>query len=182
MDVVRQYHDKYFAQADRELSKVTLLRTAEQRFKVPKVYLALGVAVVAFLLVSLNFGGTLITNLVGYVYPAWSSLYAIESPGKDDDTQWLVYWTVFSFFNVIEYFSNVLLYWIPFYYVFKLVVLLWLSLPQTRGAEYLYQAYIRPVFIHHTSRGGSTRFDEEFVRNTKEQLEEVAEKVKPHSN
>ncbi|KAJ1926968.1 ER membrane protein DP1/Yop1 [Tieghemiomyces parasiticus] len=156
MDKVRFYHDKYYAQANRELSQIQVMQSLEQRTGVPKVYLAAGVGLFGLLLVALNFAATLITNLVGFVYPAWSSFHAIETPGKEDDTQWLTYWTVFGLFNVVEYFTNVLLYWVPFYYTLKLVVLLWLALPHTRGAEYLYQNYLRPVFLRHSASFSST--------------------------
>src|SRR5208282_4556672 len=87
---------------------------------------------------------------------------AIESAGTSDDTQWLTYWVVFSFFNVAEYWSRTILYWlrmspplgsvnlvIAFYYLFKTLVVLWLALPQFRGAQYIYHAFIRPVFARH---------------------------------
>jgi receptor expression-enhancing protein 5/6 len=60
------------------------------------------------------------------------SFKAIESQGSADDTQWLTYWVVFGFLNVIEYFSDALLYWVPFYYALKVVAVLFLMLPQFR--------------------------------------------------
>lgn len=44
---------------------------------------------------------------------------AIESPDKEDDTKWLTYWVVYGFFSVGEFFSDIFLYWFPFYYVCK---------------------------------------------------------------
>lgn len=41
------------------------------------------------------------------------------------------YWVVFSLFTVVESFVQVV-YWFPFYFVFKFVFLLWLSLPAFR--------------------------------------------------
>lgn len=46
------------------------------------------------------------------------------------------YWVVFAFFTVTESFFNIV-YWFPFYFVFKFVFLLWLSLPMFR--------YVSPV-------------------------------------
>jgi receptor expression-enhancing protein 5/6 len=65
-----------------------------------------------------------------YIYIAYASFMTIESPQKDDDTQWLTYWVVISFIQIFEYFSDVLLYWFPFYYLFKTIIVLWLTLPR----------------------------------------------------
>lgn len=44
---------------------------------------------------------------------------AVESPSKEDDTVWLTYWVVYSLFGLVEFFSDLLLSWFPFYYVGK---------------------------------------------------------------
>ena len=46
----------------------------------------------------------LLANTVGFLYPAYCSIKALESSTKIDDTQWLTYWVVFGLFSVIEYF------------------------------------------------------------------------------
>ena len=58
-------------------------------------------------------------------------------------TQWLIYWVVYSFFSIIEVFVDYLLYWIPFYYAFKMAFLLWAMMPQTRGAKFLYDSFLK---------------------------------------
>lgn len=49
---------------------------------------------------------------------------AIESPNKDDDTQWLTYWVVYGVFSIAEFFSDLFLSWFPFYYMLKVCWLL----------------------------------------------------------
>lgn len=44
---------------------------------------------------------------------------AIDSVDKDDDTQWLTYWVVYAVFGILEYFTDILLSWIPFYFLLK---------------------------------------------------------------
>ena len=44
---------------------------------------------------------------------------AIESLNKEDDTKWLTYWVVYGVFSLGEFFSDIFLYWFPFYYAFK---------------------------------------------------------------
>lgn len=52
------------------------------------------------------------------------SCKAIDSEDKDDDTQWLTYWVVYAAFGIIEYFTDILLSWIPFYFLAKVRSLL----------------------------------------------------------
>ena len=46
---------------------------------------------------------------------------AIESQQKDDDTKWLMYWCVYALFGILEFFSDQLLFWIPFYTLTKVI-------------------------------------------------------------
>ena len=51
-------------------------------------------------------------NMIGFVYPAYFSLVALNSKDREDDTKWsvlwiwcnfrLTYWVVFGFFSIIE--------------------------------------------------------------------------------
>ena len=45
-------------------------------------------------------------NTIGFAYPAYCSIRALESSVKSDDTQWLTYWVVFAAFSVVEYFAG----------------------------------------------------------------------------
>jgi receptor expression-enhancing protein 5/6 len=94
-------------------------------------------------LIFFGVGAGVLCSLVGFVFPAFKSFEAIEHKSKGDDIQWLVYWVVFAFFSVIETFRDFLLYWIPFYYAFKLAFLLWAMLPQTKGAKFLYDSFLK---------------------------------------
>jgi len=140
---------RYMTDLDRELSKYPSVVQFEQKAGVSKVFIALGIGFIYFFLIFLNYGGQILSNMVGFIFPAYESIRAIESAGTADDTQWLTYWVVFGFFNLVEYWSRTILYWLPFYYLFKTIIVLWLALPQFRGAEYVYHAFLRPVLARH---------------------------------
>ncbi|KAJ3385644.1 ER membrane protein DP1/Yop1, partial [Chytriomyces hyalinus] len=137
----------YLNQLDKELSKYPLAVEAEKRTHVPKTYMVAAVVGLFAILTIFNIFGALITTLLGFLWPAYQSYKAIEDSDKENDTQWLTYWTVFGFFNVIEVFTDVLLYWIPFYYAFKSVIILYLILPQFQGAKVVYVSIISPYLL-----------------------------------
>lgn len=116
-----------------QLSKYPVLNNIEQRTQVPKAYAALGTILLLGLLLMVNAFASPVSNLVGWGLPAYLSFRAIESPGVQDDVQWLTYWVVFGFFNFLESFAlSVVLYYFPWYFAFKTAFVLWLQLPQFR--------------------------------------------------
>ncbi|CAO3576877.1 unnamed protein product [Absidia cylindrospora] len=139
---------EYLTSLDRELGKSYYMNEVQRRTGVPKSYIALGAGGVAFIMIFFNLAGQLLTNAISWLYPAYASFKAIESPSQTDDKQWLTYWTVIGFVQIVEYFSDVLLYWFPFYYLFKTLLVLYLALPQFRGAEVLYSRFLRPFLLN----------------------------------
>jgi len=107
------------------------------------------VSVIAFLTVSiLGLGTRIHSYLVGYAYPVYASVRAIEGGTHDDVTQWLTYWVVFSTFTLAEYGLDYLLYWLPMYWICKTFFLFWCMAPVTcNGSVILYHYFIRPLTL-----------------------------------
>ena len=83
----------------------SLTRLAGQ-LGVKRAYLGGGLLLGALLFLFVGVGAQLFSSLVGFAFPAYASFKAIESPGKDDDTQWLTYWVVFAVFSLLEVFAD----------------------------------------------------------------------------
>lgn len=116
-----------------QLTKYPVLNNLEQRTQVPKAYAVIGAFALLTVLHLINPLAAVVSNLVGWALPAYLSFKAIESPSPNDDVQWLTYWVVFGFFNFLESFAlRVVLYYLPWYFSFKTIFIVWLQLPAFR--------------------------------------------------
>ena len=131
---------------------LSIILDLQDTVKVPKEHLVVGVGALLIIIIFFGIGAGSLCSIVGFCYPAFKSFEAIETKVKGDDTQWLVYWVIFAFFSIIEVFVDFLLYWIPFYYAFKMAFLLWAFLPQTRGAKFLYDSFLKDFLKKNESR------------------------------
>jgi len=127
-----------------------VMTLAEDKTKVQRIYLAYGAIGLQALWLVYGWGAPLLANCIGFLYPAYWSIKALETSDLRDDKKWLTYWVVFAFFSVLEYFSGFLTYFIPFYWLAKCVFMVWLMMPgESNGAELIYNRFIRPKFVQH---------------------------------
>lgn len=97
-------------------SRIAFIYILSENFN---VYFVVGLVAFTGLYLVFGFGAELICNSIGFVYPAYMSMKALESPSKDDDTKWLTYWVVYACFSIIEYFSDFIVGWFPLYWLIK---------------------------------------------------------------
>jgi receptor expression-enhancing protein 5/6 len=118
---------------------------AEKETGIPSKYILI-VLFICIISVILGFLDIYITNLVGIVIPSIISMRTLESKIPEDNQQWLTYWVIFGIFSFIDLFSYWLLKYFPFYFILKIIFLIWLFMPNTKGAKIIYKILITKLF------------------------------------
>jgi len=122
---------------------------AEASTGVDRSYIFMGLVGLIGIWLIIGFAAQLLCNFIGFIYPAYCSVHAIETRRTDDDKKWLTYWVVFSMLNTVEYFLIITEY-IPLYWLVKCILLVWLMSPnEMNGSIIIYNKIIRPKFLAH---------------------------------
>lgn len=92
-----------------------------------------------------SYTSRVLASVLGIIYPAYASFKALESKETiADDQRWLTYWVVYAVVAVFEDYGEQVVGWVPLYYELKLMLFIWLVLPQTRGSLYVYEGVALP--------------------------------------
>merc|ERR1712121_320637 len=128
----------------------TFFEWAEKKTGLDRFLIAgLSVTFLSFWL-CLGYGAQLVSGVIGFLYPAYESVKALHRSGRDIEKRWLTYWVVFSFFHILEFFSDHVVWWLPFYWLAKTLFLVWCMVPITNnGSSVIYQKIISPIFINY---------------------------------
>ncbi|CAG9835997.1 unnamed protein product [Diabrotica balteata] len=105
----------------------------------------------------------LVILLIGTLYPAYASYKAVRTKNVREYVKWMMYWIVFALFTCVETFTDVFFSWFPFYYEVKIILVIWLLSPATKGSSILYRKFVHPTL--------SSREQEidEYISKAKEQ-------------
>lgn len=103
-----------------------------------------------------GFTGELVCTVVGLLYPMYASFKALEDLHQDHDQEeantWLTYWVTYAAMTLAESVFYRVLVWLPFYHIMRLVFIVWLFLPATRGARWIYRFLLGPLLRRYRPR------------------------------
>lgn len=155
MSIVTQYLDyiRSHVMNHEHAKKIALI--IEEKTKVQAEYFVVGICFVLLICLFSGFGANIICHLVGSIYPFIETIRCLEGKHNEEaNTQWLIYWVIFSFVSILENFIDLIQYFIPFFYPLKLTFLLYLMMPRFKGATVLY-LFLAPL-INKNGDNGST--------------------------
>ncbi|XP_070508236.1 uncharacterized protein [Chironomus tepperi] len=81
------------------------------------------------------------------IYPAYRSFKAVRNKNLKEYLKWLVFWIVYALFTCLELVTDALLPWFPFYNEIKVIFLIWLLGPSSRGSMKIYKNIIHPILV-----------------------------------
>ncbi|EYB84692.1 hypothetical protein Y032_0311g2129 [Ancylostoma ceylanicum] len=92
----------------------------------------------------------IVTLTAGTLYPAYRSYKAVRTKDVREYVKWMMYWIVFAIYTFVETLADIFIsFWFPFYYQLKIVFVIWLLSPWTKGASILYRKWIHPTLSKH---------------------------------
>ena len=116
----------------------------QEKTGIKGIYVVIGL-VLSVIFVYLNIFDSIITNLVGTLYPAFWTIKSIENDDLQDQKNWLTYWAVFGSFILVDMFSPIIVKFIPFYFVMKILFLIWLFMPGSSGCKIIYNLIVKKI-------------------------------------
>lgn len=78
------------------------------------------------------------------ITPFQNQKVAEKNPAIEDMTNLLHFWTVFAFLTLYEYYLEMFVFWMPFYYTFKFCLLCYLIFPETKGSTVVFTNFVLP--------------------------------------
>ena len=123
----------------------------QEKTGVKGIYVILGLFF-CVLFVYFNIFDSIITNLVGTLYPAYWTFKSLEQNVIEEQKKWLTYWVVFGSFIIVDMGKPVIVKFIPFYFVLKILFLIWLFMPGSNGCTIIYYLVVKKIFRYYEDK------------------------------
>ncbi|KAF2016205.1 hypothetical protein BU24DRAFT_196687 [Aaosphaeria arxii CBS 175.79] len=90
-----------------------------------------------------------LTVALTVLFPVFASYKALHTSDPAVLAPWLIYFMVLMLFHTVENTFDFILSWVPFYSWLRLFLHVYLIMPGSQGATYLYTEHIEPLLYHH---------------------------------
>lgn len=133
-----------FSSISKDFEDFKPLIQASKKANVEPGQIVAGGFMVLLVLIFIGTADFFLTALVGIAYPSYMSFKAIRNNNEEGIVHWLMYWLIFGLLTLLDKCIGFLFSLIPFYPIIKLLFIVWLFYPKTRGAHKLYKDFIKP--------------------------------------
>ena len=123
----------------------------QEKTGIKGIFVILGL-LLCVIFVYFNIFDTIITNLVGTLYPAFWTIKSLEQNLIEDQKKWLTYWIVFGLFIIVDIASPVIVKFIPFYFVAKIIFLILLFMPGSNLCGLIYYLVVKKIFRYYEDK------------------------------
>lgn len=163
VEFVKKNMSSFVSRVDRHITSRLPIEDQGTKHRV-----SIGISIFTVLFAVFGVGAQLLTVAIGVAYPVFKSFQAIKNTKEsrhEDSKQWLTYWIVFGIFSLVETFITSITSIIPFYFVIKIMFLIWLFHPSTLGASTMFNVLINPILS-------------KYERNIETQLKNITDTTK----
>mmetsp|Transcript_45919 Transcript_45919/g.53106 ORF Transcript_45919/g.53106 Transcript_45919/m.53106 type:complete len:273 (+) Transcript_45919:24-842(+) len=134
-----------------ELENITFIKSAADKVGIRAGYLALAILSFFSIFLIIEFGSVVLYYVLCIAYPMFMTFKAVEDIDTEKQNHWLAYWVVFSVILATDRVVSVFLSIIPMYGLLKVGVHVWLYSEKFKGAYYIYQKGLHPIFKKYES-------------------------------
>ena len=153
----------------------------EEKTGIKGIYVVI-LLILSVICVYLNIFDTIITNLVGTLYPAFWTIKSIENNALEEQKNWLIYWAVFGSFVLMDMFSPIIVKFIPVYFVMKIMLLIWLLMPGSYGCIFVYNLIVKKIIRKYENKMDKIVNNIEGLINEKSKINEIIKKLKKRAD
>ena len=126
-----------------DFQDLEFLTALSKRLNLAEGYIIIGFFGISFLFIILNLFSTFFVFLIAFTYPAYQSIIlTTKSNVKDRDEykQWASYWGILGFLQLFDpLLMFIFEYFFPFYNPIKVLFLIWMFYPKSKGATMIYE-------------------------------------------
>ncbi|KRX89166.1 Receptor expression-enhancing protein 5 [Trichinella pseudospiralis] len=120
----------------------------EQKTGKSRYQAALILTLVICMLLTVSPAAGLLCNCICIGYPAMKTLTEMQANKNYNHKQWMFYWVIFGWFEIVDYFAECISFIIPIYWLLKCFFFVWLFTPSCLGAATLYEKLFQPSNSH----------------------------------